>query len=158
MARKKGLEPLAKWLMAQHRDSLDTKAASFVNEEVASVEEALKGARDIIAEWVNEDATARQSIRSVFAREAVISSKVIKGKEDEGEKYRDYFEFSAPLSRCPSHRVLAIRRGESEGFLRVSISPDDERCIDRLVRRYVKGNSEAAEQVEDAVVDSYSAC
>ena len=155
MARKKGLEPLAKWLMAQHRDSLDTKAASFVNEEVASVEEALKGARDIIAEWVNEDAAARQSIRSVFAREAVISSKVIKGKEDEGEKYRDYFEFSAPLSRCPSHRVLAIRRGEAEGFLRVAISPDDERCIDRLVRRYVKGNSEAAEQVEDAVVDSY---
>lgn len=155
MARKKGLEPLAKWLMAQHHGSLNSKAASFINDQVDSAEEALKGARDIIAEWVNEDASARQAIRTIFAREAMITSKVVKAKEEEGEKYRDYFDFSAPLSRCPSHRVLAIRRGESEGFLRVSISPDDERCIDRLVRRYAKNDSEAADHVEDAVVDGY---
>lgn len=155
MAREKGLEPLAGWLMAQHRDSPEAKAAMFVNEEVPSADEALKGACDIIAEWVNEDAAARQAVRNIFAREAVITSKVVKGKEEEGEKYRDYFDFAAPLSRCPSHRILAIRRGEAEGFLRVSISPEEEKCIDRLTRRFVKNDSEAAGHVESAVVDGY---
>ncbi len=155
MARKRGLEPLAKWLMAQPNSPVEAKASSFMNEEVPTVEEALKGARDIIAEWVNEDTSARQTVRTLFAREAMITSKVVKGKEEEGEKYRDYFDFSALLSRCPSHRVLAIRRGETEGFLRVSISPDDEKCLDRLVGRYAKNNSAAADQVEDAVVDAY---
>ncbi len=155
MAREKGLEPLAGWLMAQHRGSPEAKAATFVSEEVPSADEALKGACDIIAEWVNEDAAARQAVRNIFAREAVITSKVVKGKEEEGEKYRDYFDFTAPLSRCPSHRVLAIRRGEAEGFLRVSISPEEERCIDRLTRRFVKNDSEAAGHVENAVVDGY---
>ncbi len=155
MAREKGLEPLADWLMAQHQGSPEVKAATFVNEEVPSAEEALKGACDIIAEWVNEDAAARQAVRNIFAREAVITSKVVKGKEEEGEKYRDYFDFAAPLSRCPSHRILAIRRGEAEGFLRVSISPEEEKCIDRLTRRIVKNDSEAAGHVESAVVDSY---
>ena len=155
MAREKGLEPLAGWLMAQHRDSPEAKAAMFVNEEVPSADEALKGACDIIAEWVNEDAAARQAVRNIFSREAVITSKVVKGKEEEGEKYRDYFDFAAPLSRCPSHRILAIRRGEAEGFLRVSISPEEEKCIDRLTRRFVKNDSEAAGHVESAVVDGY---
>ncbi len=155
MAREKGLEPLADWLMAQHRGSPEAKAATFVNEDVPSADEALKGARDIIAEWVNEDAAARQAVRNIFAREAVITSKVVKGKEEEGEKYRDYFDFTAPLSRCPSHRILAIRRGEAEGFLRVSISPEEERCIDRLTRRFVKNDSEAADHVENAVEDGY---
>lgn len=155
IARKNGLEPLSKWLMAQHNGSAEAKAAQFLNENVSDAEAALKGARDIIAEWVNEDANARQLVRNIFSREAVITSKVIKGKEEEGEKYRDYFEFSAPLSRCPSHRLLAIRRGETEGFLRVSISPDDEKCLDRLVPRYAKNNNEAGDQVEDAVTDSY---
>ena len=155
IARKKGLEELAHWLMRQQPGSPAAKAAQFITATVADSDEALKGARDIIAEWVNEDADARQTIRTFFAREAVITSKVVKGKEEEGEKYADYFEFSAPLAKCPSHRILAIRRGEKEGFLRVAISPDDEKCLDRLLPRYAKNNCEAADQVEDAVTDAY---
>lgn len=155
IARKKGLEDLAKWLMSQQGGSVESKAQLFVNDDVQDATEALKGACDIVAEWVNEDAQARQTIRNIFAREAVISSKVIKGKEQEGEKYTDYFEFSAPLSRCPSHRILAMRRGESEGFLRVSISPDDEKCLDKLVPRFAINNTEAADYIEEAVTDSY---
>ena len=155
MARKKGLEPLATWLMLQQNGSAESKAAQFVTEEVIDVQTALKGACDIIAEWVNEDEKARQTVRNIFAREAEITSKVIKGKEEEGEKYRDYFDFSALLSRCPSHRILAIRRGESEGFLRVSISPDDEKCLDKLVPQFAKNDTEAADYVETAVEDSY---
>ncbi len=154
-ARKKGLEGLAKWLMSQLSGSVSSKASEFINEEVKDEEDALQGARDIIAEWVNEDANTRQIVRNIFSREAVITSKVISGKEEEGEKYADYFDFSAPLARCPSHRILAIRRGESEGFLRVSISVDEDKCLDRLVPRYAKNNTEAADHVEDAVVDAY---
>lgn len=154
-ARKNGLEPLAKWLMTQHQGSPETKAAEYLNENVPNSESALKGARDIIAEWVNEDVHARQMVRNLFTREAVITSKIVKGSEEKGEKYKDYFDFSAQLSRCPSHRILAIRRGEAEGFLRVSISPDDEKCINRLVHYFVKNNTEAANQVEEAVIDSY---
>lgn len=155
IARKKGLEGLAKWLMIQQDGPVEAKAAQFVNAKVADSGEALKGARDIIAEWVNEDVQARQTIRNIFAREAMITSKVMKGKKTEGEKYRDYFNFSAVLAKCPSHRILAIRRGEGEGFLRVSVSPDDERCLDKLIPRYAKNNSEAADQVENAVTDAY---
>lgn len=155
IARKKGLEGLARWLMSQQAGSPEAKAAQFITPEVTDSGEALKGARDIIAEWVNEDEHARQTIRTIFAREAVITAKVVKGKEEEGAKYADYFEFTAPLSKCPSHRILAIRRGEEEGFLRVSISPDDERCLDRLVPRFAKNDTEAADQVETAVTDAY---
>lgn len=155
IARKKGLEGLAKWLMIQQDGPVEAKAAQFVNGEVADSGEALKGARDIIAEWVNEDMQARQTIRNIFAREAMITSKVVKGKETEGEKYKDYFDFSALLAKCPSHRILAIRRGEGEGFLRVSVSPDDERCLHKLIPRYAKNNSEAADEVENAVTDAY---
>ncbi|MCE5180110.1 MAG: RNA-binding transcriptional accessory protein [Porphyromonadaceae bacterium] len=155
IARKNGLEPLAKWLMSQQHDPVETKAAQFINEHVADVEAALKGARDIIAEWVNEDASARQLIRNIFSHDAIITSKVVKGKEQEGEKYADYFDFATPLARCPSHRILAIRRGEAEGFLRATISPDDEKCLDRLVPRYAKKDVPAADQVEEAVTDAY---
>lgn len=155
IARKKGLEGLAKWLMSQAPVAVEQKAADFVGKEVADADEALKGACDIIAEWVNEDEKARQTVRNIFAREAVITSKVVKGKETEGEKYSDYFAFSAILSRCPSHRLLAIRRGEAEGFLRVSISPDDDKCIEKLLVRYVRNHSEAADYVKKAVIDSY---
>lgn len=154
-ARKKGLEGLAKWLMSQQSGSVSSKASEFINEEVKDEEDALQGARDIIAEWVNEDANTRQIVRNIFSREAVITSKIISGKEEEGEKYTDYFDFSAPLARCPSHRILAIRRGESEGFLRVSISVDEDKCLERLVPCYAKNNTEAADHVEDAVVDAY---
>lgn len=155
IARKKGLEDLAKWLMDQKSGSAETKATEFVKGDVANTDEALKGARDIIAELVNEDAEARNKVRNIFSREAVITSKVVKGKEEEAEKYKDYFDFSSALAKCPSHRLLAIRRAEGEGFLRVSISVDDERSLEQLVPMYAKNDTEAAEHVEDAVVDGY---
>ena len=155
VARKKGLEELAKWLIKQPSTSPTEKALFFINNEVKDIDDALKGASDIIAEWVNEDVRARQDVRSIFEREAEITAKIIKGKEKEGEKYKDYFDFSAPLSRCPSHRLLAIRRGEAEGFLRVVISPDDEKCVSRLIQRFVINSTEAAHYVEEAVKDGY---
>lgn len=155
VARKKGLEELAKWLIKQPSTSPTEKALFFINNEVKDIDDALKGASDIIAEWVNEDVCARQDVRSIFEREAEITSKIIKGKEKEGEKYKDYFDFSAPLSRCPSHRLLAIRRGEAEDFLRVVISPDDEKCVSRLIQRFVINSTEAAHYVEEAVKDGY---
>jgi uncharacterized protein len=155
MARKKGLEPLAKILMVQNEIDVFAKAGNFINEEVKNEEEALQGARDIMAEWVNENESARNSIRNIFKREAVITAKIIKGKEEDGAKYRDYFDFSEPLSKCSSHRLLAMRRGESEGILRVSISPDEEHSLDILNRRFVKGQSTSSEQVKIAVKDGY---
>lgn len=155
IARKKGLEDLAMWLMAQNRGSVETKAAEFVKGEVTNIDEALKGARDIISELVNEDSDARNRVRNIFSREAIITSRVIKGKEEECEKYKDYFDFTSELSKCPSHRLLAIRRAEAEGFLRVSISVDDERSLDHLVPMYAKNDTEAADYVEEAVIDGY---
>jgi uncharacterized protein len=155
MARKKGLEPLAKIIRSQSERDIYGKAEQFVNEEVKTVEEALQGARDIMAEWVHEDEQARNSVRHLFRREAVITSRIVKGKEAEGSKYRDYFDFKESLSKCSSHRLLAMRRGESEGFLKVSISPDDEHCLEVLNKRFVRGKTEASEQVETAVKDSY---
>ncbi|MDR1746887.1 MAG: RNA-binding transcriptional accessory protein [Tannerella sp.] len=155
IARKKGLEPLAKILMAQYERDVYAKAEGYVNQNVKDAEEALQGARDIIAEWVNENESARNSIRHIFRREAAISSKVVKGKEEEGAKFRDYFDFSEPLFKCTSHRLLAMRRGEAEGFLRVSISPDDEHSLEILNRRFVKGSTASSEQVEIAVKDGY---
>ncbi|MDR3338483.1 MAG: RNA-binding transcriptional accessory protein, partial [Candidatus Symbiothrix sp.] len=155
IARKKGLEPLAKILMAQNEQDVIAKAERFLNGEVKNAEEALQGARDIIAEWVNESEPARNSIRNIFRREAVISSKVIKEKEKEGAKFRDYFEFSEPLSKCSSHRLLAMRRGETESILRLTISPDDEHALEALYRRFVKGKTASSEQVETAVKDGY---
>lgn len=155
IARKKGLEPLAKMVMMQKEANLVSKIKPFVQGEVKNVEEALQGARDIIAEWINENEGARNTVRTSFIHTAVIASKLIKGKEEEGVKYQDYFDFSEPLNRVSSHRLLAIRRGESEGILRVTISPDTDNCLDRLKRRFVKGNTESAGHVENAVEDSF---
>lgn len=157
-ARQKGLEPLAAWLMLQRGNALDAYVKNFVKGEVKNEEDALKGARDIIAELVNEDEQARNQIRHQFSRQAVISAKVVKGKETDeaAAKYRDYFDFSEPLKRCSSHRLLAIRRGEAEGILKVSITPSDEtECTDRLERRFVRGNNECSRQVCEAVNDAY---
>ena len=157
-ARQKGLEPLAIILMMQRENNLMAKAAQFVKGEVKDEEDALKGARDIIAEQVNEDERARNQVRNIFTRQAIITAKVVKGKEKEEDaaKYRDYFDFSEPLKRCTSHRLLAIRRGEAEGILKVTISPEeDEECTDRLERQFVRGNSECSSQVAEAVKDAY---
>ena len=154
-ARQKGLELLATLLLLQRENNLSARAASFVKGEVKDVEDALKGARDIIAEQVNEDERARNAVRNQFSRQAEINAKVVKGKEEEAAKYRDYFDFSEPLKRCTSHRLLAIRRAEAEGLLRVSITPDDGACIERLERQFVRGNNECSEQVSEAVIDAY---
>ena len=155
IARRKGLEPLAKIVMMQNENNLSARIKSFIKGEVKNAEEALQGARDIIAEWINENESARNTVRNSFAHTAMITSKVIKGNEEEGAKYRDYFDFSEPLNRASAHRLLALRRGEAEGILRVSISPDAESCLDRLNRRFVKGRGEVSEQVATAVDDSF---
>lgn len=155
VAREKGLEPLAKILMRQVDNDLESKALPFVKGSVNDADEALKGAKDIIAEWVSENEVARDRVRKCFGRDAVIVSKVVKGKEKEAEKYRDYFDMEEPLRKCSSHRLLAMRRGEAEGFLRVSISPDEEVVLDRLVPLFVKGRTVASDFVSDAVEDSY---
>ena len=155
VARQKGLEPLATILMMQRENNLSSRVRSFIKGEVKDEEDALKGARDIIAEQVSEDERSRNQIRNQFARQAIITSKVVKGKEEEAAKYKDYFDFSEPLKRCTSHRLLAIRRGEAEGLLKVSISPNDEECTERLERSYVRGNNECSRQVQEAVRDAY---
>lgn len=157
-ARQKGLEPLAMLLLMQRENNLSARVGQFVKGDVKDEEDALKGARDIIAEQVNEDERARNLIRNQFNRQAMITSKVVKGKEKEEAalKYRDYFDFSEPLKKCTSHRLLAIRRGEAEGILKVSITPDDESaCTERLERQYVHGNGECSAQVAEAVNDAY---
>jgi len=155
MAREKGLEPLAKIIMKQAERDPEFRANSFLNDEVPSTEAALSGARDIIAEWISENERARNIVRRGFQQEAVISSKIIKGKEADAEKYRDYFDWSEALKKCPSHRLLAMRRGENEGFLRVSISPDNAKVLKNLERFFVKGNNQSSAQVALAVSDSY---
>lgn len=155
IARKKGLEGLAKLIMAQQNFDLETKALPYVKGEVKDVEDAISGASDIIAEWITEDEYARNTIRNLFEREAIITAKLIKGKEEEGDKYRDYFDFSERLNRCSSHRLLAIRRGESEGILRINITPDENMALERLDKRFIKVDNEAADCVADAVKDAY---
>lgn len=157
VAREKGLEPLANYLMLQVPGSVERKAQGFVNAQkgVASIDEALKGAVDIIAERVSENERARNTVRGVFRRQAVIASKVVKGKEEEGQKYRDYFKFEEPLQRCASHRMLAMRRGEAEGILKISMNVDADVCVEKLNRIYIKGNNQAAGYVQEAVKDSY---
>ena len=154
-ARQKGLEPLATILLMQRENHLSARVRTFINKEVKDEEEALKGARDIIAEQVSEDERSRNQLRNQFSRQAIITSKVVKGKEEEAAKYKDYFDFSEPLKRCTSHRLLAIRRGEAEGLLKVSISPDDVECTERLERSYVRGNNECSQHVKEAVRDAY---
>lgn len=155
VARQKGLEPLATILMLQRENNIMAKAAAFVKGEVKDEEDALKGARDIVAEHINEDERARNTVRNQFGRQAVITAKVMKGKETEAAKYKDYFDFSESLKRCSSHRLLAIRRAETEGLLKVAISPEDDVCVERLERQYVRGNNECSRQVSEAVTDAY---
>ena len=158
MAREKGLEPLAQRLLLRPNSDPEQEAEGFLTDEVGTVDEALQGARDIIAEQISEDEHSRQTLRRIYSREAVITSKAVKGKSEtpEAAKYRDYFEWSEPLKRCTSHRLLAMRRGESEGVLRVTITPaDDERATEQVARRYVKSGTRGAEQVEMAAGDAY---
>lgn len=154
-AKERGLEPLSDIIMQQRDNDLESKALAFINDEVPDVEAALQGARDIIAEHINEHQTAREIVRSVFERGAVIKSRLVKGKEEEAAKYRDYFEFEEPVKRCPSHRLLAMRRGEKEGFLKVTVTPESEPAIERLNRFFVKGRTAASEQVSMAIEDAY---
>ena len=155
IAREKGLEALAQLLMDQNEKDPAGKAEAFLNDDVASVEDALAGASDIIAEWVSEDEKARRQMRHLFEKESVIYSKVVKGKESEGIKYSDYYDWSEPLKKCPSHRLLAMRRGEDEGFLRISIEPIEDNAITLLKSIFIKGNNASSELVAEAVKDSW---
>ncbi|WP_372775025.1 Tex family protein [Mangrovibacterium sp.] len=155
IAREKGLEPLAKIILNQQERDIESRALSFVKDDVQSTDDALSGARDIIAEWINEHEKARSIVRRSFEIGAVVRSKVVKNKEEEGAKYRDYFDWEEPLKRCPSHRLLAMRRGESEGFLRLSIAPDEADTVERLSHLFVRSNNECGRQVEQALKDSY---
>jgi uncharacterized protein len=156
IAIERGLEPLAKIIMTQREgEDIEYRAEKFLNENVENVADAISGAKDIIAEWVNESSSARNAIRQIFRREAVISSKVVKGKEQDGDKYLDYFEMNEPLRRIASHRLLAMRRGEQEGFLKIDISADEDVCLERLDRIFVRNNSEAANYVAQAAKDSF---
>lgn len=156
IARQKGLEPLALKIMMQRGCNLDAEAQKFVRGEVKDKEEALAGARDIIAEQVSENEEARKRVRRVFERTALITAKVVKGKEEEGDKFKDYFDFQEPLRKCSSHRLLALRRGEAEGVLRVSIAPaEDEDCLNQLNRQFVRSNDVCGRLISEAVADSY---
>ncbi len=155
IAREKGLEPLAKVIMEQRENDPILKAEEFITDEVPTVNEALAGASDIIAEWISEEEKARRQLRNLFDREAVIVSRVIKGKEAEGIKFSDYYDWSEPLKKCPSHRLLAMRRGEEEGFLRLSIEPDEEHALEILNTIFIKGRNASSDIVADAVKDSW---
>ena len=157
VAREHGLEPLAQLLLLQRERDPEHAAERFLKGDIKDVETALKGAQDIIAETVSEDERSRQQLRNAFTRQAIISSKVVKAKADtdEANKFSDYFDWQEPLKRCSSHRLLAMRRGESEGILRISISPDDEEAVERLKRHYVYGNTPCGKLVAEAVEDGY---
>ncbi len=157
VAREQGLEPLAQTILMQRTGNISQLARKFVNDKVADVDAALQGAKDIIAETISENTFSRNSVRQRFRHGAVISSKVVAKKkdEDEAQRFSDYFDFSEPLRKCSSHRLLAMRRGEAAGYLRVSISPDDDACTDRLKQRYVRGQGECQTLVSEAVDDAY---
>ena len=157
IAIARGLEPLAKIIMSQHHDDIESRARQFVNPEmeVNSIDEAIKGASDIIAEWINENKFARQKIRGLFLRKATIESTVAKGKEAEGSKYQNYFDHREPIMRSPSHRLLAMYRGEKQGFLKLKIGPPEDMAVDMLERQFVKEDNASGDLVSDAVKDSY---
>lgn len=155
MARKNGLEPLAKILLAQNRSSLKGIADSFIKNEVKTEKAALQGARDIIAEWANENERVRNTVRRAY-KQAIISSTIVSGKEEEGNKYANYFQFQEKLSRCQSHRILAMLRGKEEGILRISILPaNEESCLDALYRIYHKQDNDCWQEVQTAIDDAY---
>ncbi len=155
IAIERGLEPFAKIIFSQAERNIEKIAEKYLNENVKTVEDALQGARDIIAEWINENIDARIAVRRVYEREAIVTAKIKKGKAEAAQKFLDYFDFSEALSKIPSHRLLAIRRGEDEGFLNVEISPESDRAIDNLERLFLKGLTEPKEQVKIAIDDSY---
>ena len=158
MAIEKGLEPLANAIMLQQNTDIDTLAAKYIDTKkgVSDIDDALAGARDIIAERINEDTTARNRMRNLYRRSAMLSAKVAKGKEEEGAKYSSWFDWQENMMKAPSHRILAMFRGENEGFLKVKIQPDDDsQAIEQLERQWVKSNSECSQQVKMAVKDSY---
>lgn len=154
-ARDLGLEPLARIIMKQNESDPERAAQRFVKGEVKDAEAALQGARHIIAEWMSENAALRSAMRKLFVREATLTSKLIKGKEEEGEKFKDYFKYSELIGKMPSHRLLAVLRGENEGILRVNIAPDSERSNELMHRFFVKGQNESSAQVELAAADAY---
>ena len=154
-ARENGLEPFALWLLKELPQDVLIEASKFINDKVSSVEMALQGARDIIAEMINEDSNIRSMIRLQFEKHAVLYTKVGKGKEVEGNKYQDYFSFDEPLSRCPSHRLLAVFRGEEEGFLKLSIEPDEDIIIKKIEYQYIKRHTESSKQLALSIKDSY---
>lgn len=154
-AKELGLEPLAKIIMKQAEKDVENRATQFLSDEVPNVEAAIQGARDIVAEWINENKTAREIVRNTFYHKSLITSKLIKGKEEEGAKYRDYFDWSEPLKKCPSHRFLAMQRGEKEGFLKISAQPPQEEIIPRLEHLFIKGDTAASKQVAMAIEDAY---
>ncbi|MDD2962125.1 MAG: Tex family protein [Muribaculaceae bacterium] len=155
IARLNGLEPLAKIIMSQHNDDITYRARKFINETISDCDLAISGALDIIAEWISENEIVRNNIRNLYKRYAVISSNVIKGKEDEAEKYNNYFNYNEPLQRISSYRLLAMRRGEKDGLLKVNISIDNDIAIDNIKRIVVKGDSESAHFVSIAASDSF---
>ena len=155
IAREKGLEPLAVIILDQKISDPSLKAEEFLNDDVPSVADAIAGSSDIIAEWVSEDEKARKQLRYLFEKEAVIYSKVVKGKEAEGIKYSDYYDWSESLKKCPSHRLLAMRRGEDEGFLRLSVEPSEANALDILNSIFIKGRNRSSEIVEAAIKDSW---
>lgn len=157
IARELGLEPLSVIIMMQRDNNIEATAKRFIKEGIKDAAAAIKGAQDIIAETVSEDERSRQQVRGCFKREAIISSKVVKAKAEteEAAKFSDYFDFSEPLKRCSSHRLLAMRRGESEGILRITISTDDNDCTDRIKRNYVRGYGKCSTLVSEAIEDSY---
>ena len=154
-AREKGLEPLAKILMKQQEENPEQCAETYLSDEVTETEEALQGARDIIAEWVNEHQKARNKIRRLFHKEALVAAKLVKGKEEEAQKYKDYFDWSELVRKAPSHRFLAILRGESEGFLKVSIKPEKEDALEMLEKIFLKSDNDCTPHIKQAVEDSY---
>ncbi len=155
MAKEKGLEPLATLILTQKNFNPLTDAEKFINDKVANIDEALQGARDIIAETINENVEARNRIRNLFNREAIITSRLVKGKEEEGQKFRDYFEYDEKLSRIPAHRLMAMMRGANEGILKVGIAPDEQNAIEILNRTFVKSKGEVGRQIQMAAEDSY---
>lgn len=156
VASEKGLEPLAKVIFAQKSIDVYAEAKKYLNDDVKTVEDAIAGASDINAELISEDKSARERVRRMFEQEAVITSKVVKSKMEEAEKYRDYFDFSQRLSTCPSHRILAMRRGESEGFLRVDISPDEEHSLKQLKYLFIHGKGQCSDLLTETIADAYS--
>lgn len=155
IAREKGLEPLAKLLMGQFEWEIEKKARAFLNEQVETIDDAMAGARDIVAEWISENSRARDAVRFLYKRSAVIESKLVKNKEAEAQKYRDYFDWKEALQRCASHRFLAIKRAEKEGFLKVSISIDEAQALEKLEQVFLRGNTSCRGHMQMAIRDSY---